>query len=152
MEKFSNRSESFFREIRKIDIYPAESSSYIHNFNGIFPNIDDILYTFDVVPEDYERKISTKTSDGNYLYDVDLGFPLLNISIENREKLYEYFNKKEFAVVLVSNTEKMLLGNEREPLSIEVIDGIKDNNSGTDQVNISITGKTIIPPKIKEII
>ena len=49
---------------------------------------------------------------------------------------------------MISNTEKMLVGNDREPLTIEVLDNKKDDNSGTDEYNISITGETILTPKI----
>ena len=72
----------------------------------------------------------------------------MKIKKEDVEKYQSYFNERKFAVVVISNTEKMLVGNDREPLTIEVLDNKKDDNSGTDEYNISITGETILTPKI----
>ena len=148
MEYFNNKSETFFREIRKIEIYEASAVSYEDNFAGNFPDPEGIKYVFDIVPEDFSRKIARKTRTGNYFHEIDLGFPLLKMDKTNVEKYQEYFNKEKFAVVLISNTDKMMLGNDREPLKIEVLDNRKDNNSGNDEYYLSITGETILTPKI----
>ena len=148
MEYFNNKSETFFREIRKIEIYETSAVSYEDNFAGNFPDSEDIKYVFDIVPEDFSRKIARKTRNGNYFHDIDLGFPLLKMDKTNVEKYQEYFNKEKFAVVLISNSDKMMFGNDREPLKIEVLDNRKDNNSGNDEYYLSITGETIINPKI----
>ena len=73
------------------------------------------------------------------------------MTVENIELCYEKFNKKSFAVVLVSNTQKMVLGNDREMLKVEFLDNIKDDNSGNDEYTIAISGESIIPPKIKKL-
>lgn len=151
MEYFKNKAETFFREVRSIEIYNAEDVKYKDNFNGIFPNIANALYKFDIVPETYSRNIPTKTNSGNYYFDVDINFALLDLSKETIAKCYEYFNKKEFAIVLNSNTEKIMLGNDREKLKIEFIPNIKDDNSGTDESTIAISGETIVPPKSKKL-
>ena len=148
MEYFNNKSENFFREVRKIEIYNCNSISYIDNYKGIFPPEDSILYVFEIIPENFSRKNPRKKKDGNYYHEIDLGFPLLKIKKEDVEKYQSYFNERKFAVVVISNTEKMLVGNDREPLTIEVLDNKKDDNSGTDEYNISITGETILTPKI----
>lgn len=151
MEHFTNKAESFFREIRSIEIYNASDISYINNFNGIFPDPEIALYKFDIVPESFARKISTKTQNGNYFYDIDVSFPLLDMSASSIFKCYAYFNRKAFAIVLISNTEKMQLGNQREMVKVEIIDNKKDDNSGTDEYTIAISGDTIITPKIQNI-
>ena len=148
MEHFTNKAETFFREIRSIEIYSASDISYINNFNGIFPDPETALYKFDIVPESFARKISTKTQNGNYFYDIDISFPLLDMSKNTIDKCYEIFNKKAFVVVLNSNTEKMMLGNEREMIKVEFIDNKKDDNSGTDEFTIAVSGDTIITPKL----
>lgn len=146
MEYFKNKAESFFREIRFIEIYNAADISYMDNFSGVFPVLQEPLYKIDIVPETFSRSLKTKKKDGNYFYDVDFGFPLLDLS--KSDECYEQFNKEGFAVVLTSNTEKLMLGNDRELLTIEFIDNKKDDNSGNDDCNFSITGQTIIPPKV----
>lgn len=151
MEHFKNKAESFYREIRSVEIYKAAEISYIDNFNGIFPNPAMALYKFDIVPELYNSKIDTKTKNGNYFTDIDINFPLLDLSEQNVEKCYEYFNKKDFAIVLNSNLGKMMLGNDREQLKIEFLDNRKNDNSGNDECTISISGDTIIPPKAKSL-
>ena len=148
MENISNKLENFVREIRNIEIYQSSALSFSDNMKGNLPNADDLQYVFKVNPEDFERKLPTKRQDGNNYFEVDVNFPLLAMTKTNRESLYEKFNRKGFCVVLVSNTESMVLGNDREPLGIDFLDAIKDNASGNDQFNISVTGKTIIPPKI----
>lgn len=151
MEYFKNKSESFFREIRSIEIYKAEDISYNDNLNAVFPLLQDPLYKFDIVAETFDRNLKTKKKDGNYFFDIDLGFPLLDLSKAIIDKCYEEFNKKGFAIVLISNVEKMMLGNDSEPLTVEFIDNKKDDNSGNDDCNFSITGQTIISPKIQNL-
>ena len=152
MEHFNNKAESFYREIRRIEIYQASDISYIDNFQGIFPDSNLCLYKFDITtPESFTPKILTKTQNGNYFTDIDISFSLLDLSKDNIDKCYEYFNKKKFAIVLISNIEKMLLGNDREKLKVEFIDGKKNDASGSDECYISITGDTIINPKIQNL-
>lgn len=151
MEHFPNKAESFYREIRSIEIYNASDVSYIDNFKGIFPNSNLCLYKFEIVPETFSPKILTKTQNGNYFTDIDISFSLLDLSKDNIDKCYEYFNKKNFSIVQNSNVEKMLLGNEKEKLKVEFIDGKKNDSSGSDECFISITGDSIINPKIIEV-
>ena len=151
MEHFPNKAESFYREIRSIEIYNASDVSYIDNFKGIFPNSNLCLYKFEIVPETFSPKILTKTQNGNYFTDIDISFSLLDLSKDNIDKCYQYFNKKNFSIVQNSNVEKMLLGNEKEKLKVEFIDGKKNDSSGSDECFISITGDTIIFPKIIEL-
>ena len=152
MEHFTNKSESFYREIRSIEIYNASDVSYIDNFQGIFPDSNLCVYKFDITtPESFTPKILTKTQNGNYFTDIDISFSLLDLSKDNIDKCYEYFNKKNFSIVLISNIEKMLLGNEKEKLKVEFIDGKKNDASGSDECFISITGDTIINPKIQNL-
>lgn len=151
MEHFKNKAESFYREIRRIEIYKASDVTYINNFNGVFPNPELALYIFDIVPESYARKIPTKTQNNNYYFDIDVSFSLLDMSQENIDKCYKYFNKKDFSAVLITNIEKLLVGNDREKLKVEFIDNKKDDNSGNDECTITISGDTIIQPKIQSL-
>jgi len=151
MEHFPNKSESFYREIRKIEIYNAADAKFMESLVGIFPDPATALYIFDVIPQEFSRKIPRKKKDGDYFHEVDLGFPLLDMSEAAVAKYQAYFNRQEFAVGLISNTAKTLLGNDREPLTIEVLDNIKDDASGSDEFYLSITGETIIAPKIRDI-
>lgn len=148
MEQFNNKAENFYREIRSIEIYDAKDYDFTQNMLGNFPNINNLLYSFEIIPEDFERKISRKTKDGNYYHDIEIGFPLLKMDKTNVDKYQNYFNKKGFCVVLVSNVDKTALGNSREPLKIEMLDNRKDDNSGKDEYYMSITGETIINPVV----
>jgi hypothetical protein len=147
MEYFKNKPETFFREIRSIEIYKSSDISYIDNYNGVFPKNKNPLYKFDIIAETFSRNIKTKKKDGSYFFEIDLGFPLLDLSKTVIDKCFANFNKKDFAVVLTSNTEKLMLGNYIEPLLVEFIEGKKDDNSGEDECNFSITGETVIAPK-----
>ncbi|MDR2205774.1 MAG: hypothetical protein LBE36_06440 [Flavobacteriaceae bacterium] len=151
MEQFNNKSETFFREIRKIEIYKSETVQYIDNYNGVFPNSNTALYVFDVVPDSFSREIKRKKTADNYYHEINIEFPLLKIDTANVGKYQSYFNDKKFAVILISNTEKTLLGNHREPLTIEIFDEKTDDNSGNDKYILSITGETIINPKLQNL-
>ena len=151
MEHFKNNAERFYREVRNIEIYPASAVKYIDNFRGIFPDPSQALYAFDVVPETYSQKIATKKLNGDYYTDIDINFPLLDLSVETREKCQEYFNKKNFAIIMNGNMERMLLGNDREQLKVEFIDNLKNDNSGSDECTIAISGETTIAPKIQKL-
>lgn len=149
MEHFKNQSESFFREIRSIEIYRASDVSYINAFNSVFPDKSKALYIFDVVPETLSRIVSSKRRSGNDFTSVDISFPLLDLSAENVKKCEEFFNRKGFAVVEVTNVDKILYGNSREPMRIDFIDNRLNNNSGDDEYTIAISEETIIKPRIK---
>lgn len=151
MEHFTNKAESFFREIRSIEIYNATDVSYESNFKGIFPVNNLALYKFDIVPENFSRNIKPKKMLSSYYFDIEISFPVLDLSKATTDKIFTDFNKKSFSIVAVSNTEKLLLGNDREPLLIEAIPGVKDDNSGTDENTIVISGETIITPKTENL-
>ncbi len=40
----------------------------------------------------------------------------------------------------------MVIGNDRERLSVDILDSIKDNGKGKDHFSVKITGETIIYP------
>ncbi|QWA38859.1 hypothetical protein [Chryseobacterium sp. ZHDP1] len=152
MEVFFNNLENFFREIRSVEIYNADDVFYINAYNGIFPPKSKALYIFDeLVPETFSRKISSKTRNGNPFTDIDVSFPLLDMSLENISKCEEYFNKKCFAVVFVANTVKTLLGNASESLRVDFIDNKNEDGSGNDEYTIAISGETILKPKLQSL-
>lgn len=151
MEEFKNQSESFFREVRSIEIYRASDVSYINAFNGVFPDRIKALYVFKIVPETLSRGINSKRRIGNDFTEVDISFPLLDLSPENIKKCEKYFNRKGFAVIEVTNIDKILYGNSRESLKIDFIDNRLNNNSGDDEYTIAISGETIIKPKIQNL-
>ncbi|WP_139423389.1 hypothetical protein [Chryseobacterium mulctrae] len=148
MEEFKNQSESFFREVRSIEIYRALDVSYINAFNGVFPDPIKVLYVFHLLPETLSRSILSKRRLGNDFTAVDINFPLLDLSSDNIKKCEEYFNRKGFAIIEVTNVDKILYGNSRESLKIDFIDNRLNNNSGDDEYTIAISGETIIKPKI----
>ena len=151
MEEFKNQSESFFREVRSIEIYRSSDVSYINAFNGVFPNRSKALYIFNVVPETLSRDVNSKRRIGNDFTVVDISFPFLDLSPENIKKCEEYFNRKGFVIIEVTNADKILYGNSREPLQIDFIDNRVNNNSGDDEYTIAISGETIIKPKIQNL-
>lgn len=151
MEEFKNQSESFFREVRSIEIYRSVDVSYINAFNGIFPDRSKALYVFNIVPETLSRSVASKRRIGNDFTAIDISFPLLDLTQSNVEKFENVFMKKMFVIVEVTNVDKILYGNNREPLKIDFIDNRLNNNSGDDEYTIAISGETIIKPKISRL-
>lgn len=153
MQNYHNTPEDFFRELTGILIYDKEKISYIDQYNDKFPSPQDASHKFRVLPGSANRSIPTKLNNRNTIYSPDISFPVVDLSVNNRDKLYDDFNIFEaFAVVLVSNTEMMMLGNDRFPLSITVTDNIKDDGSGSDSFSINISGDTILPPSVYKIV
>ena len=151
MKHFDNKSESFFREIRKVIIYKATSISYINNLEVIIPELMNALISFDVVPESFSHKIATKTQNNNYLFELDGNFPLLDLSTETVDFCFDNLNKEDFAILFQTNTDQLLFGNDRELIKVEFIDNKKNDNSGNDEYTIALSGKSIIKPKYKSL-
>lgn len=153
MQKYCNIPEEFFRELKGILIYQKEQVPYIDQLKGKFPQPDEALYQFRVLPGDAGRKIPTKFQAGNVYYSPDITVSLVDLTVKNRTEWYTYFNKfNEFAVVLVSNTEMMMLGNNLFPLNITVNDNIMDDGFGTDNFQLNVYGDTILEPIIYKIV
>lgn len=153
MQNYCNKPEDFFRELKGILIYDKAQISYIDQIKGKFPQPDEAKFKFSVLPGDASRKIPTKTISGNVYYQPDITISLVDLTVKNRDEWYENFNKfNQFAVVLVSNTEMMMLGNDRFPLSITVTDNLNDDGSGSDSFSLNIYGDTIIAPTVYKIV
>jgi len=153
MQNYCNKPEDFFRELKGILIYDKNQISYIDQLKGKFPQPDDAQFKFSVLPGDASRKIPTKLLSGNIYYQPDITISLVDLAVKNRDEWYESFNiLNEFAVVLVSNTEMMMLGNDRFPMSITVNDNINDEGSGNDSFSLNIYGDTILAPSVYKII
>ena len=82
---------------------------------------------------------------------MDLSFNLYGLSPMNISAYSVLLNKKSFAIRLVTNVDSMILGNEQELFMVEVHDGRKDDNSGSDRMQIQIYGATIIEPKAQSL-
>lgn len=147
MKHFENKSESFFREIRKVIIYKASSINYINNLQGVIPQLMNAIYSFEVVPESFSYKMATKTQNKNYLFELEVNFPLLDLSFETVDFCFDSFNGDDFAIVFQTNSDQLLFGNDREPIKVEFIDNKKLDNSGNDEYTIALSGKSIIKPK-----
>ncbi|WP_300685502.1 hypothetical protein [Chryseobacterium sp.] len=153
MQNYNNIPEDFFRELTGVLIYDNNKISYIDQLNNKFPNPEDATHKFKILPGSANRSIPTKLINRNIIYSPDISFPFVDLSVKNRDHLYEDFNIfDQFAVVLVSNTEMMMLGNDRFPLSISVTDNVKDDGSGNDSFSLNISGDTILPPSVYKII
>lgn len=153
MQSFTNKPESFIRELTGILIFDKTKIPYLDQLRGKFPSPEDALYKYKVIPDDVDRSIPTQFSGGNPYYSPDITMSLVDLSVGNREKWYEDLNRfNKYAVILISNTEMMMLGNDRFPLNITVSDNISDDGSGTDSFTMRIYGDTIIPPKVHKII
>ena len=151
MERIKNQAEKFYREIRSVEIYDAKSIPYIDVYNGIFPNNSTALYIFNVTPETLVQNITTKRVNKNDLTEYDITFSLLDLAKVTIETCEKNLNKKDFAIVMESNVEKILFGNDIETIRVDFIDNKKNDGSGEDECTISIIGQSIIKPKIFEI-
>jgi len=153
MQNFTNLPENFFRELKGILVFDKSKISYLDQLKGKFPNPEEALYKYCVLPADVSREIPTDINSGNVSYGTDISINLVDLTVQNREDWYEQLNKfNKFAVILISNTEMTMLGNNDFPLSITVNDSIKDDASGSDTFVMRIYGDNVIAPKVYKII
>ncbi|MGD1319543.1 hypothetical protein [Chryseobacterium sp. 2R14A] len=153
MQNFTNIPENFIRELKGILVFDKSKISYLHQLAGKFPNPEEALYKYCVLPGDASRSIATNNTAGNISYSPDISVSLVDLTVANREHWYEELNRfNKFAVILISNTEMMMLGNDRFPLSITVSDAISDDGSGSDSFTLRVFGETIIEPKVYKIV
>ncbi|CEN54434.1 hypothetical protein [Capnocytophaga canis] len=151
MSHLCNISEDFIREARYLLIFNAKDYSFNENFKGNKPIAGTHLMRIELHPHSFSRKISLKTKDKNDYIDVNLKFPFLDLTPQNKETLYNLHKKREYAIILASNTEMITLGNNREPMTLSIDDEINDNGSGKDSFSVTITGQTIIFPRQSKI-
>ena len=147
MVKVESIPDYFFREIRKIEVYKASQYSFNDLFIEKVLSSQPILVFENIIPEEFDRSISRRSRNGNYYFDIDISFSLYNLNPMDISIWSILLNKKDFVVVLRTNTEFMVLGNDTEPLRIESHDKRKDDNTGTDKIEIRIFGETIIEPQ-----
>lgn len=147
-----NYAENFTREIEYILIYDAKALSFNDNLKGLYPPTEGYLLKIPVDNKsDYKRFFGLKKQNKNDYFKVDISVPFLNLTFINRQKLYEFNKDRQYLVVTVSNKEMMVMGNDRERLSINIFDNIKDDGKGKDVFTIKITGETIIYPVIRKV-
>lgn len=147
-----NIAENFTREIKHILIYDSEALSFNQNLRGQYPNPKSYLLKIDVHNiGDYKRLFNLKKQNKNDYFKIDISIPFLDLSFENRDKLYKFNKNRAYLIVTVSNKEMMVLGNDRERLSVDIFDHIQDNGKGKDQFTIKITGETIIYPTMRNV-
>ncbi len=147
MKHLCNLPENFTREIKHILIYDASALSFNENLKGLYPPADAYLVKIDVNNiSDYRRMFTLKQQNKNDYFKIDITVPVLDLSFENRKTLYSLNKNRNYLIVTVSNKEMTVIGNNRERLSINILDGIRDNGKGKDHLSIKITGETIIQP------
>ena len=140
MVDINNIPESFFREIRKIEIFNAQQYPYSQAIKNAPLSQNPIIVIQNIIPEEFEQNIS-------YYFDINISLVINDLDSAN--ELNTLLNDKTFAMVLHNNIdERLILGNALFPLRIEVFDKIKNNNSGEDKIEIEIFGETILTPQI----
>lgn len=145
MEIINNKVDNLFREIRSVRFYDAENYPFSHQFKGKDISAEALLEIKNIIPEDFDRNIKPKQSNGNRYFELDCTFSIYNIEPKERATLERLLNRKQFSIQLFSNEERTIFGNSAEPLEVNVIDGIKENNTGTDAFFINIKGDSISP-------
>lgn len=148
MVAVKNIPTTFFREIRKIEIYEAEDYPYSNAFLGDFQNLTPLVTFENIVPEDFDRVIKRKSRNGNYYFETDISFSVYALKPIDVVAWETLLNRKEFVAVLYTNTDALVLGNASESFLVETHDKIKDDNSGQDRMEVQIFGESILRPKV----
>lgn len=149
METINNKIDNLFREIRSVKIYKASQYLFSSNFSRTPITTEPIITINNIIPGDFERSIKQKKDRNNRFYEIDCSIMIYSITAESVNNWNTILNQKDFVVEFISNEESTIIGNQKEPLTIDVVDDIKENDTGTDAIVISIYGSTIIEPWIK---
>lgn len=150
--RLCNIPESFTREIKYLLIYEANSLTFNENYRSLYPPNDTYLAKIVVqTTERFKRSFSLKKKNFNRFFSINISFEFYDLSFENRKNLEVLSEDKKYLIVAVSNKEMIVLGNKREPLTIDVFDKISDNGKGKDNFLISIKGETLIFPMIRKV-
>ena len=138
MVDINNIPESFFREIRKIEIFNAQQYPYSQAIKSAPLSQNPIIVIQNIIPEEFEQNIKRKRDKGSYYFDINISLVINDLDSTN--ELNTLLNDKTFAMVLHNNIdERLILGNALFPLKIEVFDKIKNNNSGEDKIEIEMS-------------
>ncbi|AQY22665.1 hypothetical protein OKE68_11340 [Riemerella anatipestifer] len=140
-----NTPDNIFREIRNVEIYRASDVKFTDIISRSTINAVPLIVMESIIPEDFNKNIKKKYTADNEYYDIDINYSLYTDSA-NLNSLSELLGKRKFAIKLITNVDKLWLGNDREPLTIDLQDGNKDDNSGNDKHEVSIYGTTILKP------
>lgn len=147
-----NIPESFTREIRYLLIYDASILSFNDNYKGLYPPTDSYLVKLPIrAIKGFKRNFSLKKQNKNKYFKINFVTQFFDLTFENTQDLYALDKDRAYLIVAVSNKEMMVLGNDRERLSIDIVDKIKDNGSGQDYFSINIKGETIIYPQLRKV-
>lgn len=149
MEIINNKIDNLFREIRSVKIYRASQYLFSSNFSRAPISAEPIITINNIIPVDFDRSIKQKKEGNNRFYEIDCSIMIYSITAESVSNWNTILNQKDFVVEFISNEESTLIGNQKEPLTIDVVDDIKENDTGTDAIVFSIHGSTIIEPWIK---
>lgn len=141
-----NIPDKFYREVRKIEVYDASEYPYAHSFLGEMLSVSPVAVFENIVPEDFDRSIKRKSKNNNTYFEIDMSFDIYDTKPINRRVWSALLNKKGFVVVIYSNLDYLVIGNASEPMYVETQDKIKDDNSGTDKLEVQIYGETILEP------
>lgn len=149
MVTIENRIDNLFREVRKISFYNAIEYTFSQNYLRNELLSSPVVVVENIIPEGFERNIKIKKTGRNICYDVNCSVIINGLKADDLKIWYLLLNRKGFVVEIESNEEITIIGNSNEPMSVDIIDNIKEDNSGNDSVVINFYGQTIIEPWIK---
>lgn len=142
---FCNDPDDITREGTWLIFYNKVKFTYNQNLKGQFPEADNYDFKVKIATLDnYKRALTLKSKDYNRYTQVKLSVDYYSFNKEEIKKLKDKQERNAYVLVLVSNQDRMVVGNHREPMSLEVQDNIKDNGKGKDAYTLRINGKTTV--------
>lgn len=136
----------FYREIKSIEIFPATSiSGYDYfSFNGVLEN--PMATISNILPSNYDESVKIKSHSNNEYHNISINLDLDFSDLRESEEISKILGKRRFLVKINTNLDSLILGNSMEPLTIELQNHFKNNNSGENHFTLSIYGTTIFKP------
>ncbi len=144
-----NISDGVIREIKEVWFYKQNALSYNAALNGHFPDQEGLLLRAKVfVLSKYKEQYKAIQASNNDCYQVQLKLPISNLFTPYQSRL-SHFRGMKCVAVTISNYGISVLGNKREPLTLNFIPDVKNNGKGEDYFWLSVMGYTSLFPKIR---
>lgn len=145
---YCNQPETQTREARWLVFFDKDKLTFNQNLKGELPPMEDFLFKVRVnVVSKFGRKTNRKQKAFNPYIDVKLVEAFFPVKSNDIKELEGFEQRKAYVVLLITNDDIQVFGNELEPMSFRIEDKVADNGSGVDHHLLIVEGATTIKTK-----
>lgn len=145
---FCNIPEIITRAAISLLFFDKDKFTFNQNLKGEFPNVNDYLFSIRIQDvKGFKRDVSFKEKNRNRYTEIKIVADYFPVKNKDFNKLQRFEKKNAYVVVLVTNDDLQVFGNDEEPMTFRIDDKIKDNSSGDDYYEMIVEGATTVRPQ-----